>query len=182
MLQRDIVIGVLACDYSNDGKTLGLHSKIRLDTPIAQFADVKKSVTFVFGAGTLSAYPRLCDLQAKYVRARGFKAIVPNAGGDLIWGSTAELQFLRLQQVLHPAAHFVVASEDYQIARLEKLAHKVGLVNPSFISASSASYPSSFRSHVHEWLGGIEASVPDWVMVFPKYLRRLALRAKIVKY
>lgn len=179
---EEILIGVLACNYGNDGKTLGSHSMIRLDQPLADYAGAKACVTFVFSAGTLTSNPRLCDLQAEYVRAHGFKAVVPNLDASLIWGSKAELQFLRLQQVLHPAAHVEVASEDYQMARLKKLARKVGLVDPSFISASSASDPPSRRTLRHEWLGRIEALVPDWVMAFPKFLRRLGLRAGVIKY
>ena len=100
-----------------------------------------------------------------------------------MWGSQAELQYLRLQQQLQPDAAVVVVSEDYHVPRLVKLAtRKVGLVAATFLKAPSHATKPSRRAIVHEWLGLAEASVPDWVMVLPKLLRKVGLRARIIGY
>jgi hypothetical protein len=179
-----VLVAVLACDYGNTNHENGPHVLTRLDKALEEFAGRTDDVLFIFSAGRLAPEnSRLCDLQAEYVRARGFRAQVPPEDGALIWGSKAELHFLRLQQQLYPAAQVVVVSEDYHVDRMELLARrKIGLVNATFIKASSVETPPSFRAVLHEKLGLVEPYVPNWVMAGPKLVRRVTLRHRLINY
>jgi len=183
----DVICLVLACDYGLTKHELGPQSHLRLDGAMTRFRKDDK-VLFVFAAGRLNPQDsRLCDLQKAYVEAKGFKAIVPESDHLNIWGTLAELRYLKLKleelRKEYPKAKAEVYTADYHRNRSRVLGrYKVGLHGVNFIAVDSWQHPPSRRARLHEVVGYIEVYLPDGVIQDLKAFRRFVLRKGIVRY
>lgn len=184
-MEKVVLVAVLACDYGktdegqHDGQTLGERSIARLEKALEFVKAQALPVQFVFSAGTLDeADARLCNLQMRYVEARGFKSHVPPRRMH-IWGSDQELQFLANTALDVPGAKVVIVSEDYHLWRLGKIAKSLGLKSAKVLGASSLQSPPSFGNLVHEVLGIGVLYLPTWLVQRLKQVRQRRLRRNL---
>lgn len=180
-----VLVAVLACDYGKtddgqpDGQILGERSIARLEEALEFTKAQALPVQFVFSAGKLvEADARLCDLQMRYVEARGFKSLVPPQSMH-IWGSNPELQFLANTALNFPGAKVVIVSEDYHLWRLRKMAKSLGMKSAKALGASSLHSPPSFGNMVHEVLGVGELYLPTGIVRWLKQIRHRRLRGNL---
>lgn len=184
-MEMMFLVAVLACDYGmtddgqHDRQTLGERSIARLEEAL-QFAQAQAlPAQFVFSAGKLDEVDaRLCDLQMRYVEARGYKSHVPPRSMH-IWGSHQELQFLAHTATNFPGAKLVIVSEDYHLWRLGKMAKALGLKSAKVLGASSLRSPPSFGNLVHEVLGIGVLYLPTWLVQRLKQVRKSRLRRNL---